>query len=129
MAIKPIILNEQVSLTYKEWEEQFKPSPDTYQKENEDLEFVKSQDPRKVWTWIMGDEGDTLVNGLVVVESGFYNVCENLWDESKDYEVVINIKVECQCYDSDQYDTGTYGYENCFECEGTGYTRKWMSQE
>lgn len=127
------MIKEPVSLTWKQWEEQYKVIPNTEERANpvfgKELEFVKSQDPRKVWTWVRGDNGDTLVNGFTDKNANLYYICEKLWDESKDYEVVINIKVECQCFDPDKYDTGTYGYENCFECEGTGYTREWMSEE
>jgi hypothetical protein len=115
--------NSEVS-TYNEWKERFKPSPVIYQKENNNLDFVKSQDPRKVWTWI--DDGeDTLVNGFVDVESGWYYICENLWDESKDYKIVITVKVQCECYDEDGYETGN-GYKNCIQCEGTGYHRQYV---
>jgi hypothetical protein len=118
---------EQVSLNFDEWTEQFSPSETAYHKKNGDLEFIKSQDPKYVWTWI-DDGGDTLVNGFVDVELGWYYICKNSWNESKDYKIVMSVKVECVCYDEDGYENGD-GYENCEECEGTGYTRKWTRTE
>ena len=124
-----------VSLKWWEWKEQYKPvyyNPIANINERilppseEQLVFIKSQDPRYVWTWVVGDVCDTVVNGLANKSVGHYYICENPWDESNNYEIVVSVKVECACYDEDGYDTGNYGYEKCEECEGTGYHKEWI---
>lgn len=122
-----------VSLKWSEWEKQYKPTyynpidnikERTSPPSEEQLVFIKSQDPKYVWTWVVGDVCDTLVNGLVDENVAHYYICENPWDESNNYEIILSVKVECDCYDEDGYENGN-GYENCEECEGTGYHRKW----
>ena len=123
-----------VSLKWSDWEGQYKPSDynpitntnkRTYSSSGEQLNFVKSQDPKYVWSWVLGDVCDTLVNGFTDKNVSHYYICKKPWDESNNYEVVISVKVDCVCYDEDAYENGN-GYENCKECEGTGYHREWI---
>jgi hypothetical protein len=119
------------------FEEQFKPKKNHLNKHGElqyetygdDWEFIKTQDPRYVWTWVQGDMSDLLVNGIAYVNRLSYYVCEVPWDEDKDYCVLLSVEVECECYDEDRMDNGgEYGDPDCGECEGYGLVTKYVGE-
>lgn len=93
----------------------------------EEWEYVKSVDPRYVWTWVQADMSDILVNGIAFVNRLSYHICEVPWDEDAEYEVLLSVQEECECYDEDREDNnGEFGDANCQECEGYGYITKYV---
>jgi hypothetical protein len=144
MTIKPIIVdtNKYVELNYQEFEKQFKPKLNhltknqsgydyDYETYGEDLEYIQSLDPRYVWTYIQGDMSMLMVNGVAFVNRISYTVCENPWDEDKDYTVLISVDTECDCYSEEddvmESRNDEYGDPACEECEGSGYKTEWVN--
>jgi hypothetical protein len=133
MTIKPIILTEPkfVSLTWKEFEEQFKPiknhfrldDPDEimFETYGEEIDFVLSKDTeRKVWTYADGDYCSYVTNGYHYVNRIGYYVCEVAYDENTDYEIIVSTETECECYNEEGYEDGEMGRADCEKCEGYG---------
>jgi hypothetical protein len=132
MTIKPIILTEPkfVSLTWKEFEEQFKPiknhfrtDPDEimFETYGEEVEFVLAKDTeRKVWTYADGDYCSYVTNGYHYVNRIGYYVCEVAYDENTDYEIIVSTETECECYNEEGYEDGEMGRADCEKCEGYG---------
>jgi hypothetical protein len=125
-----------VSLTWKEFEEQFKPIknhlvPDPNQQMFEtygdEVEFVISQVvDRKVWTYSDGDMCSFVSNGYHYINRIGYYVCEVPYDEDTEYEIITSTEEECECYDEDREDNdGEFGDANCEECEGYGRVTKY----
>jgi hypothetical protein len=132
------ITTEQVSLTWKEWEEQFIPISNHLSKDidhkmfetfGEEWDFVKAQDSKNVWTWLSGDGCDVIVNGFAYVNRLGYFITKNPWDENKDYELIISVEEECSCYQEDGYEDGEMGDKDCWSCEGSGYITKYVDEE
>lgn len=108
--------------TYGSWADTFKPIKnhltnnidihfETYDKE---YEFVKSQDPKHIWTEVDGDEGTYIISGLHWVNRCHYYITENPWSDEYT-EVPTWCYRLCDCAE----ETGDYD-ENCEECdEGT----------
>ena len=119
-----------VSLTWKQFDEEFKPiknhisldpRQESFETDGEDLTFVQSQDTNKIWTWVQRDNCDLLVNGLATENQLGYYITENPWDESKDYELIISQEVACECLKENGYPYGEDADENCMECQGSGW--------
>ena len=120
-------------LKWDEWVEKYKPIknhitkyPDpnaefeSFETYGEEWEFVKSQDPKHVWTWIDGDMSSLLVAGIGWINRLSYYVCEVPW-EDESQQVLVSVEVECECFDQDRYDEGDEaGDPDCPECEGYG---------
>ena len=120
-------------LKWDEWVKRYKPIknhitkyPDPnaefepFETYGEEWEFVKSQDPKYVWTEIDGDMSTLLIAGIGWVNRMTYYVCEVPW-ETGDEQVLVSVEVECECFDQDKYDEGEdAGDPNCPECEGYG---------
>ena len=86
----------------------------------EEWEFVKSQDPKYVWTEIDGDMSTLLVTGIGWINRMVYYICEVPWEDENE-QVLISVEVECDCFDQDKFDEGEdYGDPDCPECEGYG---------
>jgi hypothetical protein len=117
-------------ITEAEWSEKYKPKenhlagyPMNHQFETygDEWEFVKSQDPHYVWTWIEGDFTSLIVPGIAFVNRLAYYVCEVPWT-NEDEVVLVSVEVECTCYNEERGDNeGEYGDPECVECEGYGY--------
>jgi hypothetical protein len=107
-----------VQLTEEEWFDKFKPLPnhldenaqftdgdqgylfETYGKE---LDFVKAQEPNRIWTHCEDDSGNTYIyQGMRIVDRIGYFVTAVPFDGSKDYQIQIN-------------DEDLYECENCGE--------------
>ena len=86
----------------------------------EDYEFVKSQDPKYVWTLVDGDMMSLLLAGVHYVNRLGYYVCEFPWDNELD-SVLLTVEVECECYSEEGYEDGEHGDPDCGKCEGYGY--------
>jgi hypothetical protein len=123
------------TLTWKEFEEQFKPiknhfssDPDQqmFETYGEEVEFVISKvEENKVWTWADGDYCSYVSNGYHYVNRIGYYVCEVPYDEDTEYEIITSTEEECECYDENAYDDGGFGNPNCQECEGYGRITKY----
>jgi hypothetical protein len=104
--------------TYSAWEETFKPIKNhlvkydqlTFETYDEEYEFVKTQDPKHIWTEVDGDEGTYIVAGLHWVNRIHYYITENPWEDEYT-EVPTWMERQCDC--QDDAEEGVY----CEECE------------
>jgi hypothetical protein len=124
-----------VSLTWSEWETAFSPisnhlssTPDEQMFETfgDEWEFIKSQDPHNVWTWVSGEGCDLLVNGIAYINRIGYYITADSWKDDTEYEILISKEVECECYQEDGYEDGEYGRADCQECEGSGMITEYV---
>ena len=121
------------------WETKFKPIKNhfrdpqheeiMFETYGEELEFVKAQDPKYVWTNIQGDMSDLIVAGFAFVNRLHYYVTEVPWEHEDDY-VLLSVDVECECYSEDddvmESRDGEYGNPDCEDCEGNGFVTKYV---
>ena len=122
--------NKFVSLTWKEFEEQFRPiknhlvnDPDQqmFETYGDEVEFVISQIAQnKVWTWADGDYCSFISSGYHYVNRIGYYVCEVPYDEDTEYEIIVSTEEECECYNEEGYEDGEMGRADCEKCEGYG---------
>lgn len=117
---------------WEAFEKEFKPKKNhlvptngyNYETYGDEVAYIKSLDPKYVWTWVEGDMSSLLVNGMAYVNRFSYHVCEVPWDENVDYQVLLSVETECDCYDEDEdvMETrgGEYGDPACTKCEGYG---------
>jgi hypothetical protein len=99
-------MNDLIELTEEGWFNTFKPLPnlidpdasfsdgeqgymfETYGKE---LDFVKAQDPDRIWTYCDGDnDGTYIFQGMRIVNRIGYFVTTVPFDGSKDYQIQIS---------------------------------------
>ena len=116
---------------WQEWENKFKPIKNhfrdpqheeiIFETYGEELEFVKSQDPRYVWTNIQGDMSDLIVAGYAYVNRLHYYITEVPWENEDDY-ALLSVEVECECYDEESGE----GKPDCIECEGYGLVTNYV---
>jgi hypothetical protein len=132
-------MTKYVSLTWKEFEEQFKPIknhlvPDQNQQMfetyGEEVEFVISQiTDNRVWTYSDGDMCSFVSNGYHYINRIGYYVCEVPYDEDTEYEIITSTEEECECYSEDeeilQQRNDEWGDPECEKCEGYGYVTKY----
>ena len=117
------------------WVEKYKPIKNTivptndimFETYGDEWEFIKSQDPRYVWTNVQGDMSDLIVAGVAYVNRLSYYVTEVPWEDENDY-VLVSVETECDCYDEDRLESGDgdAGDPNCPECEGYGLVTKYV---
>jgi hypothetical protein len=88
---------------------------DSFETYGEEVEFVRAQDPRYVWTEVQGDFAMVLVAGFAYVNRLNYFITQEPW-EDENTTVVISIDIECECYD----DESGEGKQDCEHCEGYG---------
>ncbi len=114
---------------WSKFADEFKPKNKVYETYGEELEYIKSLDPRYVWTNVQGDFCDLLVNGIAFVNRLSYTVCEVPWEEDTDYEVIISVEKECECYSEDEdvlaERNDEWGDPECERCEGAGYVTEY----
>lgn len=55
----------------------------------EDLAFIQTQPPEKVWTWVSGDDGDYITSGFHFVNRVGYFVTSNSVPEGVDIQVAL----------------------------------------
>ena len=95
-----------IELTEDEWFEQFKPIPNhiddnasfsdgdngyMFETYGEELEFVKSQEPNRIWTYCDGDDRGTYIfEGMRIVNRIGYFVTTVPFDDSKAYQIQIS---------------------------------------
>lgn len=110
--------------TYGSWEETFKPIKNTISKYQDDslihfetydeeYEFVKTQDPKHIWTEVDGDEGTYIISGLHWVNRIHYYITENPWEDEYT-EIPTWCYRPCDC--QDETEDGEYNPE-CPECD------------
>ena len=99
-------MNDFIQLTEEEWFEQFKPIPNylddnasfndgehgyMFETYGEELEFVKSQEPNRIWTYCDGDDRGTYIfEGMRIVNRIGYFVTTVPFDDSKAYQIQIS---------------------------------------
>jgi hypothetical protein len=121
---------------WSEWAEKFKPKTNhfgnnendrMYETYGEEWEYIKSLDPKYVWTFLSGDMCDVMVAGIAFVNRLGYYVCEVPWEDDMD-SVLLSVEEECECYNEDGYDDndGEYGKRGCENCEGCGYVTNYV---
>ena len=100
-------MNDLIELTEEEWFDQFQPIPNhiddnaSFQTEDgvgymfetydEELRFVQSQKPNRIWTYCDGDDNGTYIfQGMRIVNRIGYFVTSVPFDGSKDYQIQIS---------------------------------------
>jgi hypothetical protein len=127
-------------LGWDAFEKEFKPKQNhlvpsnnyNFETYDEEWEYIKSLDPHYVWTWVDGDMSSLLVAGVAWVNRISYHVCEIPWQDDTDYEVILSVEVECECYSEDEdvmeSRNGEYGDPDCQICEGYGYRTEYVEE-
>lgn len=99
-------MNELIQLTEEEWFDTFNPIPnhiddnasfndgdqgymfETYGKE---LDFVKAQEPNKIWTYCDGDDNGTYIfQGMRIVNRIGYFITSVPFNADKDYQIQVS---------------------------------------
>ena len=112
--------------TYSSWVDTFKPIknyiskyPDPnlihFETYDDEYEFVKAQDPNKIWTEVDGDSGTYIIAGLSWVNRIHYYITENPWTDEYT-EVPTWVYRQCECAEDEQYEDDGYNPE-CTECD------------
>ena len=111
-------MNDLIELTEEEWFDTFKPIPNhiddnasfndgeqgyMFETYGEELDFIKAQEPNRIWTYCDNDFGGTSIfQGMRVVNRIGYFVTTVPFDANKDYQIqIISESVyECpNCYE------------------------------
>ena len=107
-------MNDLIELTEEEWFDTFKPIPNhlddnaSFQTEDgvgymfetydEELRFVQSQEPNRIWTYCDGDNSGTYIfQGMRIVNRIGYFVTTVPFDGSKDYQIQISSEDVYEC--------------------------------
>lgn len=135
-------------MTFTQFEEKYKPvinhldkysTPAVpvrmFETHGPEVDYVKSVDEKRVWTWVDGDCSSLLLAGYHYVNRLGYYVCEEPWETGNE-QVLLSVEVECECYDEEAYGPYTLpsGYEywesgnpDCeLGCEGQGYRTEYV---
>jgi hypothetical protein len=118
------------------WAEKFKPKDNhltgqgkMYETYGEEYDYIKSLDPKYVWTYVDGDMSSFIVAGIAFVNRLGYYVCEVPWEDDND-ACLLSVETECTCYSEDEDVMETrndeYGDPDCAECEGYGYVTNYL---
>jgi hypothetical protein len=99
-------MNDLIELTEEEWFDKFKPIPNhlddnasfndgeqgyMFETYDEELRFVQSQEPNRIWTYCDGDNTGTYIfQGMRIVNRIGYFVTAVPFDGSKDYQIQIS---------------------------------------
>ncbi len=123
---------------WNEWADKYKPiknhlvsDPDQqmFETYGEELEFVQSVEPNRIWTYLQGDMSDLICAGYHYVNRIGYYISEVPWTNEDDY-VLLSVEKECDCYNEDEdiMDTrnGEYGDPACTKCEGYGMITEYV---
>ncbi len=95
-----------------------------------ELDYVKTVDPRCVWTRVSGDMSDLIVAGYAYVNRFGYYVTELPWEDETD-SVLLSVEKECECFSEDEAVMQERGSEdlgdpNCTMCEGYGLVTEYV---
>ncbi len=120
---------------WPEWEAKFKPKDNhlvpsngkMFETYGEELEYLKTVDPKYIWTYVDGDMSSLLLAGYHYVNRLGYYVTEVPWDNEYD-SCLLSVEAECECYNEEGYDDndGEYGKRDCEKCEGYGYVTDYL---
>ncbi len=123
---------------WDEWFNTFKPKTNhfgknendrMYETYGEEYEYIKSLDPKYVWTYVDGDMSSLLVAGVAWVNRLGYYVCEVPWEDDMD-SVLLSVENECECYSEDEdvlaERNDEWGDPDCDKCEGYGYVTNYL---
>lgn len=107
--------------TYGSWVDTFKPIKNTitngidihFETYDKEYEYVKSVDPKYVWTEVDGDSGTYIVAGHHWVNRIHYYITENPWEDEYT-EVPTWCYRRCDCTEEDGFEDGN---PECTECE------------
>lgn len=119
---------------WNEWANKYKPIKNHFSKDpdevmfetyGEEVEFVKAQDPKYIWTYLQGDMSDLVVAGYHFVNRIGYHISEVPWENEDDY-VLLSVQVECECYNEEGYEDGEMGLADCTKCEGYGMITEYV---
>jgi hypothetical protein len=99
-------MNDLIELTEEEWFDKFKPIPNhiddnasfndgdngyMFETYGEELDFVKSQEPNRIWTYCDGDDRGTYIfEGMRIVNRIGYFVTTVPFDANKAYQIQIS---------------------------------------
>jgi hypothetical protein len=109
--------------TYGAWEETFKPIKNnlrsydsiTFETYGDEVEFVKQQDPKHIWTEVDGDSGTYIVAGWHFVNRIQYYITENPWEDEYT-EVPTWCYRNCDCTDDEDFLDEGYN-PDCPDCD------------
>ena len=106
-------MNDLIELTEEEWFDTFKPLPNLidpdasfsdgeqgymFETYGPELNFVKAQDPNRIWTYCDGDNSGTYIfQGMRIVNRIGYFVTTVPFDGSKDYQIQISSEDVYEC--------------------------------
>jgi hypothetical protein len=123
---------------WNEWADKYKPiknhlvsdsDQQMFETYGEELEFVQSVEPNRIWTYLQGDMSDLICAGYHFVNRIGYYISEVPWTNEDDY-VLLSVEKECDCYNEDEdiMDTrnGEYGDPACTKCEGYGMITEYV---
>jgi len=99
-------MNDFIEITEEEWFDKFKPIPNhiddnasfsdgdngyMFETYGEELDFVKSQEPNRIWTYCDGDDRGTYIfEGMRIVNRIGYFVTTVPFDANKAYQIQIS---------------------------------------
>ena len=111
-------MNELIQLTEEEWIEEFKPIPNhidedasfndgdqgyMFETYGEELEFVQSQEPNRIWTYCDGDDNGTYIfQGMRIVNRIGYFVTTVPFNVNEDYQIEISSEDVYTCPNCDE---------------------------
>jgi hypothetical protein len=112
--------------TYDAWVRDFQPMPNhlrnqdhglelPYETYGEEVEYVKLQDEKHIWTEVDGDSGTYILSGWHFVNRIQYYITNKPWTD--DVEVPTWMERQCECVEDFDWDNPTY-CEQCEEREG-----------
>jgi hypothetical protein len=129
-------MNDLIELTEEEWFDTFKPIPNhiddnasfndgeqgyMFETYGEELDFIKAQEPNRIWTYCDNDFGGTSIfQGMRVVNRIGYFVTAVPFDANKDYQIqVISESVyECpNCYEIWEDEAASLHYDKFEDLE------------
>jgi hypothetical protein len=126
-------------LGWQAFVDKYKPIPNKFSKHKElmyetygeEVEYVKTIDPRYVWTWVDGDMSSLICAGFCYVNRLGYYITEVPWTNDADM-VLLSVEKECECYDEEAMDNGDrqeYGDPECDKCEGYGLITEYVTED
>ena len=122
---------KQVSLTWSEFIDQYKPitnkfttDPDflMFETYGQELEFVQAQDPKHIWTYMDCDNGSVTTEGFHYVNRIGYYITQVPWEDGVSYEVDLEVDTCELCGEPYDFpcveDDGELTCPTCCEHEG-----------
>jgi len=111
-------MNDLIELTEEEWFEQFKPIPNhidenasfhdgeqgyMFETYGTELDFVKAQDPNRIWTYCDNDiSGTSIFQGMRIVNRIGYFITSVPFSGDKDYQIQISNEDMYVCPNCDE---------------------------